>query len=177
MGDSMTTIIVIFLGVILIFVFPLLILSGNNDNTAQMGVQTKVSEYVSELSTTGKLTPEKIAAFQQELTALGSNAYQVDYEIKVLDENPGKKTVLTTKTKIGENIYYSVYTSQIDEFFNDPNNKVYVLKEGDIVTVSVKNTNQTIFDILTNFVSSTTSENSGKITGTASMVVMANGSN
>ena len=34
-------------------------------------------------------------------------------EAQILDENPGKKTTQTQREKIGENVYYSVYTSQI----------------------------------------------------------------
>ena len=70
-------------------------------------------------------------------------------QIQVLDENPGKKTTQTTKDKIGENVYYSVYTSQIEEVLQ--NGKNYNLKEGDIFSVNVKNTNQTLAQQLKNF--------------------------
>ena len=70
-------------------------------------------------------------------------------EFKILDENPGKKTLTLQSDKIGENAYYSVYTSQIEEVLN--NNKNYNLKEGDMFSVSVKNTNQTLAQQLKNF--------------------------
>ena len=60
-------------------------------------------------------------------------------EVKVLDEKPGKKTTQTTRDKIGENVYYSVYTSQIKDKLEKDG--VYKVKEGDIVSVNVKNTN------------------------------------
>lgn len=50
--------------------------------------------------------------------------------------NPGVKVTQGQKDKIGENIYYSVYTSQIMEDLQA--NKVMKLKEGDIVSVTVK---------------------------------------
>ena len=71
-------------------------------------------------------------------------------EIKVLDENPGKKTAQTNYTKIGENVYYSKYTTQIlKEIGIKTDNQTpssedtMMLKEGDIVFVEVKNTNST----------------------------------
>ena len=70
-------------------------------------------------------------------------------QVQVLDENPGKKTTQSTQDKIGENVYYSVYTSQIEEVLN--NNKNYNLKEGDLFSVNVKNTNQTLAQQLKNF--------------------------
>ena len=71
-------------------------------------------------------------------------------EFKILDENPGKKSTQTAKDKIGENVYYSVFTSQINEALNS-DNAVYYLKEGDIITVTVKNTNLTLSQSLKNF--------------------------
>ena len=77
------------------------------------------------------------------------NTYNVEMQVQVLDENPGKKTLTLQSDKIGENAYYSVYTSQIEEVLN--NNKNYNLKEGDMFSVSVKNTNQTLAQQLKNF--------------------------
>ena len=48
-----------------------------------------------------------------------------------------------------DNVYYSVYNSQIENVLNEGNE--YCLKEGDIITVSAKNTNQTIAQQLKNF--------------------------
>ena len=97
---------------------------------------------------TGKITPDKYSKFLESIGSTG-NTYNVEMEVKVKDENPGKKTTQTTKDKIGENVYYSVYTSQIEEVLE--NDETYKLKEGDIVTVSVKNTNQTLSQQLKNF--------------------------
>ena len=40
-------------------------------------------------------------------------------EAKILDENLGKKTSQTAKDKIGENVYYSEYTAQIEKQLED----------------------------------------------------------
>lgn len=148
MGDSLITIVAIFLAAILMFVFPLMSISERNDDIAQLGIQTATTEFVDNISSTGKITTEDYNSFIQSLSATG-NSYDIEMEVKVLDENPGKKTTWAVTDKIGENIYYSVYTTQIEEVL-DTNNK-YVLKEGDIVSVNVKNTNTTISQMLRNF--------------------------
>ena len=71
--------------------------------------------------------------------------------IKYLDENPGKKTAQVQYTKIGENVYYSEFTTQILKRIGIKTNnedvkqddKEILLKEGDIITVEVKNENST----------------------------------
>ena len=63
-----------------------------------------------------------------------------------MDENPGKKTTQANYTKIGENVYYSDYTTQVLNQLNvgttSGTGKI-VLKEGDRIVVDVKNTNET----------------------------------
>ena len=90
-------------------------------------------------------------AYMQKLAATG-NSYDVEIERKVLDENPTKKVTWAESTKIGENVYYSEYTTQILDrlgikSYSDSNttsdNKTILLKEGDIVTVSVTNADST----------------------------------
>ena len=53
--------------------------------------------------------------------------YNVDIEVQHLDENPGKKTTQTERDKIGENVYYSVYTSQIEEAMEKSETKQVLL--------------------------------------------------
>lgn len=75
--------------------------------------------------------------------------------------------------KIGENIYYSEYTSQIKEELDQSKSKA--LKEGDVVSVSVKNTNTTIAQMLKNFFYSISGNSTYQIEATHSGVVMTNG--
>ena len=148
MGDSLITIVAIFLASILMFVFPLMSISERNDDIAQLGVQTAVTEFVDTATTTGKITLDEYSAFMQTLAATG-NSYDVEIERKVLDENPGKKTTWAVIDKIGENTYYSVYTTQIEKELEA--NEECILKEGDVLSISVKNTNTTISQMLRNF--------------------------
>ena len=70
-------------------------------------------------------------------------------EIKALDENQRKKTSQTAKDKIGENSYYSYYTSQIEEQLE--NNGSITLIPGSIVSAKVINTNPTMAQQMKNF--------------------------
>lgn len=172
MGDSLITIVAIFLAAILMFVFPLMSISERNDDIAQLGVQTATIEFVENIGSTGKITMADYDAYLQSLVATG-NSYDVEMEVKVLDENPGKKTTWAVTDKIGENIYYSVYTSQIQDVLITDNK--YVLKEGDVVTVSVKNTNTTISQMLRNFFYTVTGQDTYQVMAQHATMVKSNG--
>ena len=148
MSDTLVTIVAIALAAILMFVFPLMTMSDRTDDVSQLTVDTATTEFVDEIRTTGKITQDKYDQFVSTINSTG-NTYNVEMEVQVLDENPGKKTTQVDREKIGENVYYSVYTSQIEEKLESDN--VYKVKEGDIVSVSVKNTNQTLSQQLKNF--------------------------
>ena len=148
MSDTLITVIAIVLAAVLMFVFPLMTMSDRTDDVSQLAVETTTTDFVDEVRTTGKITPDKYNKFIENIGSTG-NTYNVEMQVQVLDENPGKKTLTLQSDKIGENAYYSVYTSQIEEVLN--NNKNYNLKEGDMFSVSVKNTNQTLAQQLKNF--------------------------
>ena len=148
MGDSFITIIAIFLAAILMFVFPLMSMSERTDDVSQLAVNTATTEFVDTIRTTGKLTLDDYDKYIQTITATG-NSFQVDMLVQVLDENPRVKTTQAEMTKIGQNLYYNLYTSQIED--NLQSNGRITLKEGDLVSVTVKNTNQTISQLLKNF--------------------------
>lgn len=171
MGDTLITIIAIFLAAILMFVFPLLAVSERNDDVAQLAVQTATVEFIDTVRKVGKITEKDYNGFVQKLGATG-NSYDIELEAKILDENPGKKTTWAETTKIGENVYYSEYTSQIDEKLS--NQGVYNLKEGDIISVSVKNTNTTISQMLKNFFYTIAGSDTYQVAAQHGGVVMTN---
>ena len=149
MEDTLISVIAIALAVILMFVFPLMTMSDRADDVAQLAVEVATTEFVNEIRTTGKITPDEYSKFIENIVSTG-NTYNIEMEIKVLDENPGR--IITKETReIGENVYYSVYTSQIEEILSKDKDNIYKLKEGDIITVSVNNTNQTLSQQLKNF--------------------------
>lgn len=174
MGDTLITVVAIFLAAMLMFVFPLMSISERNDDIALLGVQTETVEFVDDIRSTGKITQENYDAFIQTLAATG-NSYDVEMEVRILDENPGKKTSQATGDKIGENIYYSEYTSQIEEKLQKSSTRTMNLKEGDMISVKVKNTNTTIAQMLKNFFYSISGNESYSISGQHAGVVMTNG--
>ena len=105
MGDSLITIVAIFLAAILMFIFPLMSLAERTDNISQLAVQTATTEFVDTIKTTGRLTLDNYEQYINTLTATG-NSFEVDLLIQQLDENPGVKTTQAETTKIGENLYF-----------------------------------------------------------------------
>ena len=173
MGDSLITVVAIFLAAILMFIFPLMSLAERTDDISSISVQTSTTAFVDSVRTTGKMTLDDYEAYLGELTATG-NTFDVEMLIQQLDENPGVKTTQAEATKIGENLYYNIYTTQIVDQLNRTGR--ITLKEGDIVTVTVKNTNQTISQMLRNFFYTITGNENAEIVGQHSGIVSVNGS-
>lgn len=169
MGDSLITIVAIFLASILMFVFPLSAISEMNDNEALAMVQSYTTEFVNQIRSKGKIAQEDYNSYIQKLNATG-NSYDVNFEVQIADSNPGKKT---DNQQIGDTTYYGVYTSQVmDELSN---NGQYILKEGDFVNVSVKNTNTTISQMIKSVLYSVTGDQSYVISAQASGSVVSTG--
>ena len=199
MGDTLITIVAIALAAVLMFVFPLMTMSDRTDDVSQLTVKTATTEFVDDVRTTGKLTMDKYSKFVEDISSTG-NTYDIEMEIKVLDENPGKKTTQAEATKIGENVYYSMYTSQILDALTQSTSSidllvvkessgmaattttstnsaknVLLLKEGDIFSTSVKNTNSTLSQQLKNFFYSVTGNDTYNIAAEHAGMVTANG--
>ena len=177
MGDTLITVIAIALAAVLMFVFPLMTMSDRTDDVSQLTVETATTEFVDDIRTTGKLTMDKYSQFVENISATG-NSYDVEMELQVLDENPGKKTTQAEATKIGENVYYTMYTSQILDTINPESGvtKTLALKEGDIFSTSVKNSNTTMSQQLKNFFYSVTGNDTYTIAAEHGGIVTANGS-
>ena len=156
MQNSISTIVALCTAGVLLFIAPLITLTYRSDNVTQENVKLIVEEFVTDIRNTGKLTRTKYLNFASELYSIGNNTYEIEMEIQHLDENVGKKTAQSNYTKIGENVYYSEFTTQIlkqlgiksdnEEIANETEflkNDTMILKEGDIITVEIKNTNST----------------------------------
>ena len=174
MGETATTIFAIFLAAILLFVAPMMTVSDRNSDLSQLVVQTTTTEFVDNCRNTGKITLENYGKFVEEISATG-NVFDVEIEVLVLDENLSKKGTQTTTTKIGENVYYSVYTTQIMEALDK--NPVYKLKEGDIISVKVRNTNTTLSQTFRNMFLKVTGNDTYELAGEHAGIVPVNGNN
>ena len=169
MSDSLITVIAIMLTAVLLLVLPVMTMADRADDISKTDVETMTSNFVNEIRTIGKLTSEKYNKFVEELTSTG-NTYDIEMEFKIL----GKKSTQSAKDKIGENVYYSVFTTQIQEAL-EGENKVYNLKEGDIINVSVKNTNLTLSQSLKNFFYTVVGNDTYTIAASSSGLVLRNG--
>ena len=169
MGDSLITIIAIFLAAILMFVFPLVAISEMNDNEAQAMVQSYTTEFVDGIRSKGKITRQDYDGYIQKISATG-NSYDVEFEIEIADVNPGKKT---QNQQMGDTTYYGEYTTQVVKALDDSGD--YKLKEGDYVGVYVKNNNTTISQMLKSVLYSITGDQSYVISAQASGSVVATG--
>ena len=179
MSDSLITIVAIFLAAILMFVFPLMSIAERSDDIAELTAQTAVSEFVDTTRSAGKITINDYSTMVSALEATG-NTFDIEMEVKVLDENVGKKSAWTNGTVIGENIYYSVYTSQIMNYLADTSGSdagTYLMKEGDIISVSVRNSNQTLAQTIRGIFYSIAGNGNYQIAAQASGLVSATGSN
>ena len=151
MQNSASTILALIVAGVLLFIVPVVTLTDRSDNVTQENVKLIVEQFVTEVRNTGKITRAQFQDFRNELEATGNISYNIDIELKFLDENPGKKTAQANYTKIGENLYYSEYTTQVlkrlgiksdDQAVNSTDDTIF-LKEGDYISVQVKNDDKT----------------------------------
>lgn len=173
MSDTLITIVAILLAAVLMFIFPLLSVSERSDDISQLSIASATAEFVDNSRSIGKITMDNYTTLISKINATG-NSYDVELEVKVLDENIGKKSAWTQGTVIGENVYYSVYTSQIVERLKAEG--VYVMKEGDIISASVKNTNKTLSQTIRGVFYSLSGSDVYSIMAQHSGIVTANGS-
>lgn len=172
MQNSTSTIIALFVAAVFLFVVPLVTLTERNDNVVQENVKLIVEEFVTDIKNTGKLTNAKMQDFENRLAATG-NTYNIEMELQILDENPGKKITQANYKKIGENVYYSEYTTQIYDRLKAGNN--ISLKEGDFIYVGVSNQNSTAAQTLKSSFLSFTNAGEQVISANSSGMVNANG--
>ena len=172
MSDTLITVIGIFIAALLMFVFPLMAVSNTQDNITQVAVQSIVAEFVNNVATKGRITPEDYNAFLTRLSATG-NSYDVQMEHKIMTTNPNKGV----DDQLGENLYYSVFNTSI----LDNNTGIYSplgeykLKKGDYFICKVKNTNITIASQVKNFLYSIVGKDTYTIAASASALVVNTG--
>lgn len=134
----------------LLFGVPLVTLSDRVDNVSQQDIQLILDEFVTETANTGKLTKSQYQDLENRIESTG-NTYEIELEIWHIDENPGKKTTQANYKKVGENVYWIEYTTQVlpqigirttDNDIISSNDSI-TLNEGDIVVAKAKNADST----------------------------------
>lgn len=163
MEDITISIVGIFISAIIMFIVPLMFTSDKADDIAQLTSQTAATNFVDNVIKSGKIVIDDYDDFRSMLATTG-NMYDVEIEVKILDLNSVKNTE--------QNVYYSIFTSQIEDKFTKGD---IILKEGDVFSVTVKNTSLTISQSLKNIYYKLRGENLHIIAATASGTVAING--
>ena len=182
MEETTVSIIGIIIGAILMFIVPLIMIADRSDDISQLVIQTVTAEFVDEVIKSGKITDDRYQKFVNSLVSTG-NSYEIEMEVKILDENTSKFITDANPSKIGNNTYFSLYTSQIENIIgvsaeNTNNNKEgkIILKHGDAISVTVKNNNRTLSQSLKSFYYRLNGSNSQIIAATASGTIVVDGS-
>ena len=173
MEETTVSIIGIFIAAVIMYIVPLSLVADRSDDIAQLLVQTATAEFVDDVVKQGKITDDMYQDFCLEIATSG-NAYDIDIELKILDENTAQR---------GENnTYYSIFTSQIEELIgisgnNTINNREgkLILKQGDTISVTVRNSSKTLSQSIKSFYYNINSADVQIIAATASGTVAING--
>ena len=176
--STLMTIVGLFLVTTLMFIVPLMAVSERNNDIAQAAAQTAVADFVNNAANAGAIIPTEYEALLSELNSTG-NTFEITIEVQHLDENFGKKNNTTSGNLIGENERYSTFTTEILDYMypDDINNMIrnYPLKKGDMIIVTVKNTNETLATQLRRFAYRVTGKGTYEIVTSASAMVINDG--
>ena len=172
MSDTLKTIIGIIVAMVIMFIFPQIEYAQKLDNIAQTTVHMAVSSFVENVTKKGKITQFDYNEMVQKIYSTG-NSYDIQIEAQILDDNPSRKTTTANNNLLGESKYYSIYTNTILDTINDSekNNK-FDLKSDDYITVTVKNTSETLATQLKNIFYRMTGNDTYIIGTTVSSVVL-----
>lgn len=172
MEETTVSIIGIMIAAILMFIVPLFTIADRNDDIAQLTVQTETARFVDQIIRLGKINRDDYDKYISMINSSG-NSYDIDMEIKILDENLSKSETINNPTSIGKNVYYSIFTSQIEDKFID--NKEIILKEGDMISITAKNNSKTLSQSLKSFYYTVTGDELHIIAGASSGTIAVNG--
>ena len=180
MEDTTITVIGIMIAAIIMFVIPLTLIADRADDISQLVIQTATTEFVDQTIKLGKITSDNYQKFLNTLHSSG-NSYEIEMEVKILDKNTSKR-VTDIKSTVGTNSYYSIFTSQIEEKIgqsesntNYNRNGKIILKQGDEISVKVKNSSETLSQTLKSFYYNVRGEDLHIISATASGIIAING--
>ena len=174
MEETTVTIIGMIIAIIIMLVVPLIQIADRSDDIAQLVVQTATTEFVDDVIKTGQITSSRYQKFINALESSG-NTYEIDIEVKILDENTAKKVTDEHRDEIGKNTYYSIFTNQILDKIGKSETDTLILKQGDGISVTIRNSSATFSQALKSFYYSAIGEGIHIISATASGTVAING--
>lgn len=178
MEDTTISIVAMFIAIIMMCIVPFITIADRSDDIGQLIVQTATTNFVDKIIKSGKITRDNYEKFLNEL-GTSMNTYDIDIELKILDPNSAKKVTDET-SGIGPNSYYSIFSSQIEEKLQKSDSDEIatgkiILKEGDAISVTVKNDSQTLSQALRGIYYKAKGEEIHIIVGTASGTIAING--
>ena len=174
MEETTVTIIGLLIASIILFIVPVILISDISDDIAELVVQTATAEFVNDVIKSGEITSNRYQQFISSLQSSG-NTYEIEMEVKILDENTSKYVTDFEPEAIGNNTYYSIYTSQIEAKIGASADGRLVLKQGDCISVTVRNSSATFSQALNSVYYSTKGNDIHIIAASASGTVAING--
>ena len=148
MGDSLISVFVMFLAVMLMLLFPLLVLAENSESVTQLAAQTITAEFLDAATTAGAIRESDFNVFISSLHGTGST-FEVQLKVRHVDENPNRNAIIISPRTPRGNLSYSVFTSTIMPHIQTATGDgTYILKQGDTVVVTIRNTNRTIAQLI-----------------------------
>ncbi len=111
-GDSFMIVIVIFVSVGIMFIFPIMTIADRTDDMAQQTIQVALEKAADTAAMTGKITPELYSETEATIASTGILG-DLEVIIQVKDDNPEKKGVQVERDKVDGTWYYTIYGSQV----------------------------------------------------------------
>lgn len=146
MGDSLSKIVALFLAVLLLFIFPILNMFENQDDTTQVFVLTETAKFVDSARSLGYITPTMYREFAYKLSAT-NNIYEVEMEhyhkkFNPVYDDPTDDTTFKNDFSVD---YWATFTGEIMEvlFPDSSTGSNYEMSKGDYFIIKVKNKNKT----------------------------------
>jgi len=173
-GEIVITVIMSIVAMLIFTLYPTLTTAEQNEKVTQLAVQKITSDLANGAAKKGTITRGDYDQTVQQLSATG-NTFDIQIEIQHLDTNMGDKTAVSSGSLVGNTDTYSTFLSSIQSNPGYTSGKGYPLKKGDVVIVTVKNTNTTIAQLLRRFFYQITGQGTYTIGATATAMVVNNG--
>lgn len=153
MDNHFQTLLVIFISIVILFVFPVYFAYEKKDDMSYALVLKYTENFVSDVKSTGYITKEK---YDQYLDNLAStrNKFNIQIEHKIKKYYPNGENEYTTLYEIKEN---SHILNEIES------SGIYTMNKGDTFSIEVKNTNTTIATVIYNIITINSSDENTRI--------------
>ena len=139
MSDSTITIILVTCVILLMFLFPFLFITAQQDTINANEVKNITENFINRVAKEGKITKSNYEEFKNKLNGTG-NGYNVELEVQICNNYP--EDYSNKHFFLGENMYYSEFTDEIEKVIYDEGE--YELKKGDYIKAKVENNNITL---------------------------------